>query len=705
MTKVSLPPVGPASAFQAAQSVRSLTRPAFSAVSPLFGAQQDAIKTGKQRNLLLPSGTPIFFLHGTSSDGLRMRPMVHWLQRDVRTEHPVYVAQLPEVETASGIETVLDPGKNIPAALAVLRDMGDFRFQVVNTRLRELDHKLGESCKNDQALADFFQLRPDEAAALAPIIKDKLIKPIYHVPAGWHPVYRLPLSQLTSAGMGKIANELNKLSLRPDETKLAIYDSAFLATKAELEGKELNFRTDRIFNDPETINVRSINLRDVALLEGYLLSMQNELGDGLKQAWRKQAQDAGRRYGKEDDLRAERTAEKLMDVIAPRSLSIGHSQGGTVLMTALLNYLKDLPSPNGPDFQKKDPRGFTTLAGRGIGVELLLSAPLKGIPDVPVWGKKIQERVNDVQDKIPLLRRKEGMLAHAVKRAVWWGRRRNKPAVDEMREGSPVAKKIQSELNRLDKSGKTVISAFDWNDSYIEPEASLLQDGDGKHPQNVFHVGFATDQLPPYYTGPDDMVESFTDTVPLVGGALAKLVPKKLKQYIYNFYAEEIINVEQHRATVTFPDFISQELGQQLLGNAKNQLRVLDTRNFEPLRYQSLIARGKSLQRRCLDLPTKEGAAVLQEFIRQHPTFLNALIENIQENIPTVNSASYQAHQLLSSTFTLMQRIAADPQLKTEYAKDLQANLSLIRDADLPPMEAGKPSLSFDAGELLKTLS
>lgn len=659
-------------------------------VSPLFGAS-DAFENRKS-HILVPAGTPLFFLHGTSSTGSRMNPLVNWFRRNVHTAHPGYVSRMPEISEATGIESVKNRKKTLPSSLLALRELGDFRYQVVNNRLKELNDKISPEGSPDEVVGDFFKVRPEDRDLLVPLIRQHLLAPLTKVPSGWNPAYRQPLQQLVANGAGKVAAELNKLNLRPNEVHMPIYDTEFLATKAELEGKKLNFDMNRLFSDPDTINIRSVTLSDIGLLEGYLLCMQTELARGIKAAYRKQAMAAGRAFSKADAVRADKTAEKLMDAIAPRALVIGHSQGGTVLMAALLNHIEKSAQYQNQPFRSLDPRRIETLAGRGVGLEVLLSAPLHGIPEIPAWGKKLMKVISDIQDQIPLVRHREGLFARWAKKIIWRYKTSGSPAVGEMRENSPLMRKISQHLDRLQERGVTVVSAFDRHDAYVEPDASRVKNARGQEPVNVFNMEVETSQLPSYFTRVEDMLTEF---VPFIGPLLARHLPASWKQKIQRFYEEDLATVEQHRAMIAYPEVISQELGRQLVLEPDNQTKLLDTHNFEPLRYTALVARGKNFQRRILDQPTQQAAALLTEFARVYPQFLDVLISNAKEDLPLINSASAQATDILSKTLDLMVRIAADPSLKAEYRSAVQPRLQKILEADLP-------GLSQRAGEILK---
>ncbi len=90
------------------------------AVPRLLFAAKDMYVSNKNRHILLPAGTPLFFLHGTSSTGERLQPTIDYFRNKLATKHPTYVGYLPEVKNATGIEQSLN-ANTLPAYLAVWR--------------------------------------------------------------------------------------------------------------------------------------------------------------------------------------------------------------------------------------------------------------------------------------------------------------------------------------------------------------------------------------------------------------------------------------------------------------------------------------------------------------------------------------------------------------------------------------------------------
>ena len=665
------------------------------AVQPLFGLANPPVADlykGRTRYVLLPGGTPIFLLHGTSSTGKKMNPMIHWLQREVRSDHPGYVSYVPEIDKATGIDSVEDPRKLVPSALLTVREMGDFRFQLIHQRLQTMNASLNafpaNSPEQDKAIGEFFEIRPAEQKALVPIIRKLLLNPITEVPQDWRKSHPASLKEMSDGAHAKIEAELAKLHLKADQKAMPIHDTDFLSSRAELEGKVSNFDMNRPSADAGVINIRPVHVREISQMEGYLMRMEDSLAAELATVFKAKDKNAPN-----VDERALLTARKLVDRIAPQMVSIGHSQGGTALMASLINHHQQDPASS-KDFKANDARKYEYLGARAMGANVLLSAPVSGIPDIPAWGKKLMDEIDKIEANIPVLRRRKGTISNLIKRYVWFIRTKGTPAVTEMREGSPLMKKIEAAIPDLKDSGVTIISACDKNDSYVEPVASVLRDSDGGHPDNMFNIQLENPLLPAYFADSEDLLRSML-------GPVSRITPRKIREAVEKFRREDIVTVEQHRALLTMPDAIFQDIGKQLLSNADNQEQALKPGNFEPFRYQSLVARDRSFSKKCLSLPTPQAAAVLQNFVTEYPHFLDSLIENAREDVPTLNSASAVAQDMLEKTLKLMEDIAANPKLKKEYESTLKQSLKTLADADLPAFTTNKSSMSQRAAKIL----
>jgi hypothetical protein len=453
--------------------------------------------------LLLPEGTPVFLMHGTSADGDKIGgPILRMLREDMSGQQLRYVAYLREVEEGSGIETVKNEKTTLPAAVAVLRDLGDFRYQVLNQRLKAWNRCVEEADGNlDAAIMRFFSIPPQMAGVLSPVIQKYILEPLSSVPSGWPGAYRIPLNTLVGNVLGKLQREMSKLNLTGPEAALPIHDTQFLYDRAVADGFKLISPKDQkellLRRGKDTFKLRVISLEDVARLEGYLFNMETALAKALVPIVKAQLQTGGSglllqsnktaaggmQGASEVAVKAERMAASLMDTLAPRSLAVGHSQGGTVLTTALINMAMQLDQLK----QKENQLGafdlteMSVLAARGMGFVSLLSGVTSGLTDEPAWGKKVMRELDEVQAHIPVLRKKEGLLGNGLKSMIWHHREKD-PAIAEMRANSVLMQKISNNIYRVEDKMLTTLSSSDLHDGYVEPGASQLRDPDGKSP-------------------------------------------------------------------------------------------------------------------------------------------------------------------------------------------------------------------------------
>lgn len=686
----------------------------------------DRFESRRKSNVMIPTGTPAYFLHGTFTNSDTLLPVLHWFNNEVKTEHPTYLSYLPEVQRAQGIESSDPKEKTIPAYLLVMRDMGDFRFQVTYNNLLKLQNQLQHwqalpETEKNKAIAQYFNILPGFADTLAPVIATHLLQPVFHAPDALKTMTpAISLMQLSEQSVQKVKKEVAKLSLSERNLKRPIYDSSFLYTEASFQGKAINLNPHQQINKPNTVNIRAIGFEEIIQLEAYLLFIQEHLAKALESAL-KQAYTypPGQAALKK---RAESLSEKLMEKIAPQGMAFGHSQGGTVLHTLLLNYLANAPKSYQSTVrakQQNDATALKNMIGRYIGLGVYFSAPLKGIPDEPLWGKKLIQEINGFESKYVNSGRrkfkkfpnliKPGTSSKTMKWILWKLFLKGRPAVSEMREGSPLMNKLASNVDLLNDhpphhSGVSIFSVFDRKDLFIEPSSSLLTDKQGNAPSNVFNLEVQAMKLPPDKETPDELMDSLLGFMGKPGSIISNKMPGRLKAAIHKSYMKNFVDFTQHHALIALPHFVEHEVGQQVMGDAQRQQQLLTTNNFEPLRYQSLVARHKSYHQRILDLPTEQAAAALQLFVSQHPGFLQSLISNIQEALPVENSASYKAGQILGDTLDLLEKMISDPALKTQYRPNMANYLKLIVNAQLEPLTPGAQSLSLRASLLLGKL-
>ncbi len=592
---------------------------------------------------------------------------------------------------------------------------GDFRYQVVHSRLQALQRTLGGN-PTDDAIAGFFKLRADDRALLLPVIRKHLL-PAMRLPVGWRQKFRPPtLRQLLDSRMNKLHRELNKLPLTPDEKELDVHDAHFLYTKAQAAGKKTNLNMHLPRKDAGTINIRPITLKDAMVLEESLLGLEQSLLRPLRQAFRQNHDPLG-------DVRAKAIAAKLMEAIAPRVTAIGYSQGGTVLMVALLNYL--LSCQRGGFADKPDgidPK--VLLPARSIGLPLLLSAVVKGgIDDLPEWARPLLEAADWVEQKTPMLKeRHPGLVGRWAVQLAWWLKTRNSPGIEEMRIGRKLMEKIEKHVDLLDTHGIPVISAFDKHDAYVEPKHSRLSNRYDQTPRLAFNVELQLPIQPPYFETGESLEKAIARLPSRRFPRLRKLSEewrqRLLEGYMQHFYNRHPSKVEQHLATIKEPEAITKKIGRFLMADPTHQGVLLNPMNrYEPMRYQSMLALSKSFQRRILGknpsrlsanapdgYPVWRSIRLLTFFVRQHPGFLKAMIANARENLPFTNSASHLAQDVLKQSLALMAQAVQDPLLRQRYAPIIQASLKTIAAANLPATSLGQQSLSQQAKQLLQQL-
>lgn len=673
----------------------------------------DSIDKKKQGNILLPTGIPVFYLHGTFTQGDSLIPMVDFIA-NIQTSHPAYISYMPEVRDGTGIETVSNPKKTLPAYRLAIRDMGDFHYQVAYQNLQKLKNLKAQLASEQLSVEDkekafvrFFDLLPQEKDLLMPVVITHLVNRLFELP----PEFKKgsSLSDVVSERVKRVYNERDKLLLTEAEKQKPIVDTEFLRTKAILQGKQLNLSVEQFVNDPDTINLRStINYKDIAVLEAYLMFLEKKLAKAIHETYQAAYQSEvtlGTLTPSALEARAKKTATKLMEKIAPQGMAFGHSQGGTVLMTALLNYLAKAPKIPEVAMQVNAP-GFEELGGRYIGIQALFSSPLNGIPEEPLWGKTLSDIVerwiHGTQNKSPWTQ-------WVIRKGLWKVFDHGRPAVQEMKSGSPLMKKIQDLLPLVSNQGITVVAAHDVNDSFIEPAAARLMDKNGQTPESVFNIALEAPIMPRRIEDGMSMIEEEIRNQGMSPNAFAvkllRWMPTKVKEKIFDVYLGIITGLGQHSALVNHPDFVRKALGEKLIVDPEMQTRVLHTSNFEPFRFQALLARGKSYQKKVLDLPVPDAIKALSVFDRQYPTFLSALIDNAREWVPVQTSAATAATQILHRTMDLIEKVIQDDSLLPKYRYFVQRGLGQMASAQLLPLSKGLVSPSLRATWLLNQLA
>jgi pimeloyl-ACP methyl ester carboxylesterase len=599
-------------------------------------------KLSKEELKLLNREQPVFLLHGTSHRGEVMEQWQKFLQ-DAGLEGPVYTACLPEIEKATGIEAPKNPKKTMPAYLALLRDLGEFRLQLIDRQIQNL-----KKLKNakDEEVARWFQIRPQDADWLVPIIRTHVLAPVTQVPEGWHSAYSQPLRVMVRKGVSQIRREAERLDghFNTDEER-AIIDSEYLYSQGMQEGRlSVDGKKPRQAN---CINPRPVDLQKICRVEGYLLAMRQKLAQALQAHWQEAKSPLS---PQERQNLAEKTAQQIIDVIAPRVSLVGHSQGGTVILTALLNALQDPDKLN--DMASQDPSKLSILPAQGIRNALLLSAPLNGIPEIPSWGQPLLETVEGAASRIPGL--KEETAASTAKNLIWRAKASDRPAVLEMRAGSPLTQKLSRQLNSLEQWNGTVISAFDAKDGYVEPDASRLKTPEGQEPENFFNLELQNPMIPAIPMSPEEALERVCRKIPKLGGLALKMAPERLRVFLRDFYEQTMVgngngpNVEQHRALLQFPANVTRQVEAQLFEDERNLIRVLDVHNDDGLRQNAL----KTLLLRLRAEKQLPRQPLREELLKKASPLRKAILENAREDLPLTNSASALAQEVLNEIET-----------------------------------------------------
>lgn len=671
---------------------------------PLGASSSSPLKNG---NILLPTGTPVFYLHGTFSAGESLLPLTSFIA-NIQNDHPGYISYIPEVRNGTGIETVSNAKETLPAYKLAIRDMGDFHYQVAHNNIQALKQILEADLHpldRDKRLGEFFNILPAERAHLLPVVKEYLAYRLFERPPEFKVGY--PLADIVAQQVAKVHKEFGKLEVSGEEQQRAIIDTHFLRLKAQLQGKELNLSMDTFSDSPEVINLRSITCKDIAVMQGYLMFLEKKLGRAveaqLHQAYQT-ALDSGEVSKEELAKRAKRTAVKLVGRIAPQGMAFGHSQGGTVLISALLNYLAKSPKEPDAALNPETP-GSEVLGGRYIGIEALFSSPLSGIPDEPAWGKSLTE---SLEKWLRFPGQPTTVTRWMMKKLLWRFFDNGRPAIHEMKAGSPMINKFQTLLPMVGDEELTVVAAHDVHDTFVEPAAALLHDVNGKTPGNVFNIPLEAPVQPVRYEDGLSIIEAEIRNHGLSPDAFLvkalRWMPGRVKEAIFEAYLGIVSGLGQHSALVNHPEYVRQALGQKMIQDPQMQTRVLNTRNFEPFRYQALIARGRSFQKNILDLPLPQAIKALNDFESKYPTFLSMLIANAQEWVPFTNSAAFAATRILDKTIDLLEKALSDPVLRPKYQYSIQRALRQIEHAHLKPLTQGGVSPSRRARIVLRDI-
>ncbi|MBY0449874.1 MAG: hypothetical protein K2X01_04525 [Cyanobacteria bacterium] len=618
------------------------------------------------RNIMLPSGVPVFFLHGTFATSVDWKPLVQFIS-GVETTHPTYSSYIPEVKDALGIETVADPSRVMPSYKLAIRDMGDFRTQVTYRNLKPLrtlwlDTKM-DPLERDNAIARVFQLLPEAQAQVLPVLKQAMLAPIFA--SSLDDEARQPLWQFLDKTVGKLMVEVGKLGLSPDSENpiydgpiydIPIYDSYRLHTKALVQGKTINMDMKNPVSKNDVVNIRAITLQDVTELEARLGRLEAHLAKRLSQL----PMAARIPIETERNAWATRFAQALIAVISPQGLVFGHSQGGTVLLSALLNsqqavsQTKSGKAPiNLPDMGPED------LGGQFMGIATLFSAPVNGIPDMPAWGIAVKDILKRNVFK------SERLTRFFLMPVLWHYFQEGRPAVPEMRVGSPLMRKIKSGLEQLTQKKMqtrplTIVAAHDPKDTFIEPSVATLPLTEGAKPGNLLNIALDVPDMPLNHVDGEALLESEIRRSARhprsLMSRLIRSVPLRWQNILYRAYRDCLKGLTQHSSLLNFPVEVHQQLGERLVSDPRFHAGLLQPENFEPFRYQLLLVRRKILHKLTQSQDAAGALSALLAFQAQHPQFLSAVIANAQQSLPMQQSAGLAAEQLLGDILGVIEK-------------------------------------------------
>ena len=692
-----------------------------SAISPLhFGQDVSELSSQPKRNLLLPATTPMFFLHGLSSNSTDLDNVTGYVE-GAEPNRPIYASYIPEAHDGKPIENPKDP-TDIPSAKFALHDIGSFRYQYIRNNLEELAtflekiEPLSEE-ERDVKLAEYFEILPEAADDLIPIIKDFVLYPSFHLPGELKQQgYARCLLHLTEEEIRGLKQEVSKLKNPAAFADRNIIDTGTLynaAIEAGFDDEDINRDPYTNYTNAKKINLRPIHFREIAELEGYLMLMEERMTQALIPV-----------LG--DDLeKAQKTAVKLMEKISPKGMALGYSQGGVILQSALMDYLDNGAKHSGE--KEKIHQNPTLLAARYIGLSTSFSSPMRGTPRQPQFAITIMDKIHTMMGDRRVMRKLADYTEGFLDWFIWRQKIKMQPSLAEMLEEGSVSKRTHAFVNRntslgpstIDDFDGTILTVADKGDAYVNPESSKLVDDSGNSAINVFNIDVEPFELPddtPYLIhDPDTMI---INNLMFLGKTAVKLLlkmPDGYKQAFYDHVAPIYNQAARHSGLLMNTDMVFTDIGKKILTDTRNQLSLLNTKNFEPLRYQSLIARRKVYHRDILSQDTQQAAIRLKHFTDTYPTFIDALIDNAREALPFKTSASLLASQILNDTLDMLDRVLdAEPvsagpmgevSLKEVYRASMKKCLETISAADLGSYGASdgvcKQGVSKRAQELL----
>jgi hypothetical protein len=152
--------------------------------------------------------------------------------------------------------------------------------------------------------------------------------------------------------------------------------------------------------------------------------------------------------------------------------------------------------------------------------------------------------------------------------------------------------------------------------------------------------------LPPVSIKPEDALIFISKQIPVAGPLLRRLAPYRWQEFMRDFYVNDMVgdgskpSLEQHRALLMFPKDVNRQLDQQLLEDEQGLIQILDIQNDELFRKAALK---KLLQR----VREEKKNRFFRKTVELNPFLMKRVVQNAEEDMPLLNSASSVAQQIL----------------------------------------------------------
>ncbi len=670
------------------------------------------------RKTILPKGTPVFLLHGTfAHSGSLDIPA-----RTFGDHHPVYRSYLPEDRYSTGIDQVGGEARDSASRMAA-RDMGDFRFQLLHQNLKPLKalkqqlEKVPEQALRNRLIGEYFGIVPEMRKTLGPIIEEALLQSVFEPKDG--------LQAFVAGQIEMLQDEAARLV--PKKELPSIIDTHWFRETSESQGKEVNWYSDRTID--REINPRIISSQAVDTLGMRLNQLERLLTEGFAESLARRFPDPAFRQAIEETSR--NTAIHILQQLAPKGLAYGHSQGGSILNSALVNYLEQVQEMEGEEkWPKKTgsdpPKSADGVMGAAfIGFFMPVCAALQGLPHNPYW-----LNISEIEAKL-----------------AWDLASNGAPGISDTRKGSSLTRRFEENFYRFHHIGLSGLAVHEEKDGLATKDAASFPDDiprnfhnhatnqpriptDPKNPEKITMIllgklmpGLFKSAASAYEWG--EMMVDWNDS-------LIKMwqwwIPEKLRKGPGDFFRLQLPellrfnpalgpifheierkydqgNLEQHWSPIVFSDrLLGEELTEQFLMKPALMADHMDTVNFEPFRRQVLAGWRERFRQEVMDLARQEGPTegfdALKRFLDHHPGFVDGLLKNAQEGTATLPSASQDAREMLGEILAIIENRLSEtlPLTRPETAR-IKNLLTRTAQTDLLPV--GQPSATSQARRLL----